>query len=68
MTDQIYYKVQYPLKKAINIIKRIDPDDPFNGKEITGEELAEIDSFLRLWNSEGKQNLQDVISKLKKIQ
>jgi hypothetical protein len=71
MTDQIYYKVQYPLKKAINLIKQIDPEDPFAGKsseEINREDLEEIDNFLNMWEEEGKKNLQEVIRKLRKTQ
>lgn len=71
MTDQIYYKIQYPLKKAINMIKKIDPNDPFLGeddKEIIKKGLDEIDNFLLMWENEGKENLQDVIKRLRQIQ
>ncbi len=71
MTDQIYYKVQYPLKKAINMIKAIDLEDPLLGEgdqEFIEKGLEEIDNFLQLWEEEGKENLQDVIKRLRKIQ
>ncbi len=71
MTDQIYYKVQYPLKKAINLIKRVDPEDPFAGKsvdEVDKRELEEIDAFFDMWEKEGKKNLQEVIKRLRKTQ
>lgn len=71
MTDQIYYKVQYPLKKAINMIKEVDPEDPFvgkKGKELLEKGFEEIDSFLSTWEDEGKENLQDVIKRLRKTQ
>lgn len=71
MTDQIYYKVQYPLKKAINLIKKIDPEDPFAGKrneDYSEADLLEIEKFLDLWENEGKDNLQKVIKNLRKIQ
>ncbi|MDI3547697.1 MAG: hypothetical protein PWR10_1349 [Halanaerobiales bacterium] len=71
MTDQIYYKVQYPLKKAINLIKGIDPEDPFAGKDkddFSKEELQQIGIFLDMWEKEGRSNLERVIKKLRKIQ
>lgn len=71
MTDQIYYKVQYPLKKVINMIKNIDPEDPFAGeteKKVAEKGIQEIDNFIKMWEEEGKINLQDVIKRLKKIQ
>lgn len=71
MTDQIYYKVQYPLKKAINMIKSIDPNDPLLGEDerhFIEKGLEDIDSFLQLWDKEGKENLQNVIKRLRKIQ
>ncbi len=71
MTDQIYYKVQYPLKKAINMIKAIDSEDPLLGEsdqEFIEKGLQEIDNFLELWEQDGKENLQDVIKRLRKIQ
>lgn len=71
MTDQIYYKVQYPLKKAINMIKAIDREDPLlgeNDQEFMEKGLQEIDNFLQVWKEEGKANLQDVIKRLRKIQ
>lgn len=71
MTDQIYYKVQYPLKKAINMIKAIDLEDPLLGEgdqEFIEKGLEEIKNFLQLWEEEGKENLQDVIKRLRKIQ
>jgi hypothetical protein len=71
MTDQIYYKVQYPLKKLINLINRIDPEDPFAGKsreDFTEEELNQIPLFLEMWKREGRENIASVIKRLKKHQ
>lgn len=71
MTDQIYYKIQYPLKKAITMIKGIDPEDPFIGEDesnVLKKGYEEIDNFLKTWEKEGKENLQDVIKRLRKTQ
>jgi hypothetical protein len=69
MTDQIYYKIQYPLKKAINMIKAVDPDDPFIGEDenmVLKRGYEEIDNFLKSWEKEGRENLQDIIKRLRK--
>lgn len=71
MTDRIYYKVQYPLKKAINVIKDVDPGDPFADKDKNDynlEEVEQIKIFLDMWEREGKQSLENLIKKLRKIQ
>lgn len=71
MTDQIYYKIQYPLKKAINMIKNIDADDPFAGESadmMREQGITEINEFINMWEEEGKNNLQKVIKKLRNTQ
>ncbi|NLJ84721.1 MAG: DUF1643 domain-containing protein [Halanaerobiaceae bacterium] len=71
MTDQIYYKIQYPLKKAINMIQNIDTEDPFVGEEnleVIQKGLEEIENFINLWENKGKENLQEIIRQLRQIQ
>ena len=71
MTDQIYYKIQYPLKKAINMIQNIDTEDPFVGEEnleVMQKGLEEIENFINLWENKGKENLQEIIRQLRQIQ
>ncbi|MFW6022767.1 MAG: hypothetical protein ACOCQW_04550 [Halanaerobiaceae bacterium] len=71
MTDQIYYKVQYPLKKVINMIKNIDTEDPFVGitmDNIEEKGYEELNNFLNMWENEGKENFEKVIKKLRKTQ
>ena len=70
MTDQIYYKVQYPLKKAINMIKEIDTDSPLivENKGMENEVLEEINKFIDMWEKDGKKNLQNLIKRLRKTQ
>ncbi|HHU91974.1 MAG TPA: hypothetical protein GXZ20_02395 [Halanaerobiaceae bacterium] len=71
MTDQIYYKIQYPLKKAINMIQNIDTEDPFVGDgniETMKKGLEEIDEFLERWEKEGKESLQTIIRQLRQTQ
>jgi phosphoenolpyruvate carboxylase len=70
MTDQIYYKIQYPLKKAINIIKEVEEEDPFAGKnsgDFSQEEINEIREFLEIWQNKGKESIKNLINKLRKL-
>ena len=64
MTDQIYYKIQYPLKKAINIIKKVDAGDPLPDN-YTSEDIKEIGLFLENWEDGGKDKLKDLIKGLR---
>lgn len=66
MIDEIYYKVQYPIKKAINILKDVEPDkvDDYN---FSDNEKAKIKSFLNKWENEAKFELEDLIKKLRKM-
>lgn len=66
MTDQIYYKIQYPLKKAITKIKNIDTEDPFVGEDYSRIEKDKIKDFLEKWENEGKDNLKALIQRLRK--
>ncbi|ACL69986.1 hypothetical protein [Halothermothrix orenii] len=71
MTDQIYYKVQYPIKKAINIIKEVDPEVPFGDKdieELTSAEIETIEDFIENWENSGRKELKNLIKRLRQIQ
>ena len=66
LTDQIYYKIQYPIKKAINAIKNVDPEDPFAGEsEHKNIDLEKIKSFLADWENQGEDNLKTLIKELR---
>ncbi len=62
LTDQIYYKIQYPLKKAIEIIKKVDEDSV---SEYTAEDIETLKAFLETWEQDGKKSLQKLIKELK---
>ena len=66
MTDEIYYKVQYPIKKAINVLKDIDPDevDEYN---FSDSDKDKIKSFLNKWENNTKVELENLIKNLRKI-
>jgi len=67
MVDQIYYKVQYPLKKAISIIKQVDLENPFGeeNKEIKADR-EKIEEFLEKWENEGEDKIKALIKELRK--
>ena len=64
MTDQIYYKIQYPLKKAINIIKKVESDDPIP-EEYSQQDLETIKDFIDSWENGGRKSLKDLVEKLR---
>ena len=68
MTDQIYYQVQYPIKKAINILKKIEVGDELAAEvktDLSEREIVEIKDFVHKWNNEGKSILHQLISDLR---
>ena len=64
MTDQIYYKIQYPLKKAIGTIKKVDIEDPIPD-DYSEEDIQEIKSFLDKWEQDGRKEIKSFIKRLK---
>ena len=66
MVDQIYYKVQYPLKKAIDLMKDIDNYDLDSlGSELSDYDKEKLVNFIENWNNGGKEKLNSLISDLK---
>mgnify|MGYP006302789679 CR=1 FL=1 len=66
MVDQIYYKVQYPLKKAIDLMKKTDDNDLESlGKNLNSRDKEKIINFIEDWNNEGKDKLLSLISNLR---
>ncbi len=65
MTDQIYYKIQYPLKKAINVIKEVDTENPFKDSEDYNNDLEQVKTFLDMWENEGKAKIKSLIKHLR---
>jgi hypothetical protein len=69
MVDQIYYKVQYPLKKAIDLMKDLDNYDlNFLAKDLSSCDQEKIVTFLESWNNGSKDKLNSLISELKEHQ
>lgn len=66
MVDQIYYKVQYPLKKAIDLMKDIDQHDlDYLSNRLNVNDKERIINFIESWNSGGKEKLISLISNLR---
>lgn len=69
MVDQIYYKVQYPLKKAIDLMKDLDSHDLDTiGDGLSDYDREKIADFIEEWNNGGKDKLTDLISNLREHQ
>lgn len=67
MTDQIYHQVQYPLKKAISLLKKVDFDgNNVPAANLTPEELEELTDFLKNWEAERVQ-ITGFVSQLRQI-
>lgn len=68
MTDQIYYKIQYPIKKAIGILKKVDEDKPFAEEEDNFYARLKLENFLERWEEGGEEKLKDLIKTLREQQ
>ncbi len=66
MVDQIYYKVQYPLKKAIDLMKGLDNHDPDTlVKDLNEYDRERVANFIENWNNGGREKLTSLISDLR---
>jgi hypothetical protein len=66
MVDQIYYKIQYPLKKAIDLMKDLDSHDlDALGEGLSNYDREKIADFIETWNNGGKEKLTALISDLR---
>lgn len=66
MVDQVYYKVQYPLKKSINQNRKLTEQDlEAAAANLTAEDKRKIEKFIEHWNNHGKDKLNLLIKDLK---
>jgi hypothetical protein len=66
MVDQIYYKVQYPLKKAIDLMKNQDEKNIENiSADLSEDEKEKIITFIDNWKTDGKSKLYDLVNNLR---
>jgi len=65
MTDKIYYKVQYPIKKSIKVLKNIEPEE-VDKYDFSDSEKEKIKSFLNKWENGAKLELENLIKDLRK--
>lgn len=66
MVDQIYYKVQYPLKKAIDVMKELDDLElDILGKDLNSYDQEKINNFLNSWNNGGRDKIISLINDLR---
>lgn len=64
MTDQIYYKIQYPFKKAINDLKKVDIEST-NPDNFSENDREEIDRFIEIWEESGEESIRSLLDRLK---
>ena len=70
MADKIYYNVQYPMKKAIAKLRKIDTDGENIKKELenfTETEKGMVKDFIIDWENKNKEKLEKFIQNLKEI-
>ncbi|ADQ15079.1 hypothetical protein [Halanaerobium hydrogeniformans] len=66
MVDQIYYKIQYPLKKSIDMMKVIDKKNINEiAENLTEYDKEKIEAFISHWSENGKKELQDLVNNLR---
>ena len=69
MSDKIYYRVQYPLKKAIQTLKELDREEEKLKDaldELSEYEKSRLNDLLENWEEEGRENLANFIEELRK--
>ncbi|AZR73117.1 hypothetical protein BBF96_06795 [Anoxybacter fermentans] len=67
MTDQIYHQVQYPMKKAISLLKKVDLEgEDIPVVDLTEEEKEELRNFLNKWE-EDRARIVDFVTQLRQI-
>jgi len=66
MVDQIYYKVQYPLKRAIDLMKGLDNQDLDSlVQDLNDYDREKVANFIESWNNGGKKKLTSLINDLR---
>ncbi|MFW6229924.1 MAG: hypothetical protein ACOC4L_02970 [Halanaerobium sp.] len=66
MVDQIYYKVQYPLKKAIDLMKELDNHELESLKNnLNDHDKEKLISFIENWKNGGRDKLLSLINDLR---
>ena len=69
MVDQVYYKIQYPLKKAIDLMKELDNHDIESlTSDLSDADKERISNFINSWNNGGKEKLNNLITDLRSQQ
>ena len=66
MVDQLYYKVQYPLKKAIDLMKDVDNEDLSSlSKNLNNYDKEKIINFIENWDEDGKEKITSLVKELR---
>ncbi len=73
MGDKVYYRVQYPLKNGVELLKEIDREIEEGEEEILHEKVASLSeyeksrlkNFIEKWEEDGRANLVEFINELR---
>ena len=73
MGDKVYYRVQYPLKNGVELLKEIDREIEEGEEEILHEKVASLSeyeksrlkNFIKKWEEDGRANLVEFINELR---
>lgn len=67
MTDQIYHQVQYPLKKSISLLKKVDLEsEDLPTPKLTQDEIGELENFLKGWEND-RARIVEFVTQLRQI-
>lgn len=67
MTDQIYHQVQYPLKKSISLLKKVDLEsEDLPTPKLTQDEIGELEDFLKGWEND-RARIVEFVTQLRQI-
>ncbi len=68
MSDKIYYRVQYPLKKGIQFLKNLDLEEgelEERVEDLSEYEKSRVRNFLSAWKDGGREELIKFIQDLR---
>ncbi|GEM_PF-543985 len=68
MTDKVYYKIQYPLKKAVETLNRVFLDEEKYEEEINKlneRDREKLKQFIEEWENGNRERLSNLVADLK---
>lgn len=69
MTDKVYYKIQYPMKKAVESLNRVFLDEERYEEELSKmneRDRERLQQFIEEWENGNRARLENLIMNLRK--